>query len=568
MPVIDNNEVQQVNVCNLNVAQLLEAANIKQVIYIDDRFGIDSLKQVFFGKMRSLKRQSNKKSLRKGLGFIDFNLSNAAFNSRLSAWWEKTNSEDKMQYIEKLSISKDGNSVPTSLIDKVFSSNLIKCSPEQWGDVQKNMLDNKDTSEKYICLFDLELETDNGRDGIDYALSLYNSLDDKDRVYCGIFSYTFKIEDEIDKREQIKDKLDEGYFYPISKDRLQKIEDVDLFVDGIKNLLLIKQLEKLKKESINIFNKSFSSAIERIKKITPPIFNNIILKTSEEEGLWEVKTLFRLADILIDSETKKTIKEESIRNEFNGCIDEIKKIDRLFENKYKYHNDQIKQLIKEEAFYDGELINPTYTALDNGDIFSIGDKEYILMCQPCNLALRPNGERSRQLESAFLVEIRICSDKEKCGIFKEKLKGFSDDKFAILTSYKVCNLALLDLVVYNEDGIAKINIKEKESVGVFQENWKKRYDKISKIFKNYADVLDALIVIPDGNVGKKTLEKHVFSPPCLRDLKIENKTKYEDGCFTFPIKRLGNYKAPYSSDLLYKFMIYLSRAGFDPEFKE
>ena len=138
--------------------------------------------------------------------------------------------------------------------------------------------------------------------------------------------------------------------------------------------------------------------------MTPPTFNRIVQKTSYDEGIWEVDSLFRLINILIDQETKKAIIDEEKRKRFKETVVEIRNVEKVNSGKPdQFDNPQLKKLQKEEIFYEGDVINALH--LSNGDIFRINKKEYILLCQPCNLALRNNGKRGN-FEHAFLVEVQ------------------------------------------------------------------------------------------------------------------------------------------------------------------
>lgn len=118
-------------------------------------------------------------------------------------------------------------------------------------------------------------------------------------------------------------------FYPISKKRLADEHSIVGFTEGIKNVLLVQHIEKLKNESKGILKESWEHVEARLNAVTPPTFNRIVQKTSYDEGIWEVDSLFRLINILIDQETKKAIIDEEKRRRFKEAVKEIRNVEKV-----------------------------------------------------------------------------------------------------------------------------------------------------------------------------------------------------------------------------------------------
>ena len=81
---------------------------------------------------------------------------------------------------------------------------------------------------------------------------------------------------------------------------------------------------------------------------------------------------------------------------FKGFQEQIAKIKGIskFTDSVKPQPELLKEIVKHQVFYDGDYINGILSQISNGDIFKINDKYYMLICQPCNLALRGNGSRN------------------------------------------------------------------------------------------------------------------------------------------------------------------------------
>ena len=489
----------------------------------------------------------------------------------------------KEECFQKISTqNNDIDVIPTGILEKNFPDQLIKLTPSQWECSGYSYFEKSGENEKFLCLFDVEFNGESERNGIDLAKKLLDS-EYKEKVYCGIFSQRFSPEDEQEQCERIKGERMLQDFYPISKKRLSNEEGLAGFTEGIKNVLLIRHIEKLKNESQEILENSLASVKKHIQEVTPATFNRIVQKTSYEEGIWEVDSLFRLINILLDQATKRAIISEEKRRNFNASVHEIRTVEKVeTEKPDHFPNPQLKQLQEEEIFYQADIINALHLPLANGDVFKVNDKEYILLCQPCNLALRKNGKRGYNLNHAFLVELKNEATsllepktKQQWAVYEE-IKGTKNNdhiKIACFSKFKSVSLTLFDLVVYNTEGEARISFKnDLEFPEIIHTPCCLRYKNIKKELKKYRDVTLAMkrnrehILAGD----RELLCDFINTPQCIKELGIEGSKIYNltTDEFVFPIRRILHYKNIYSLDLLHKFMQYLSRNGFDREFTE
>lgn len=559
-----------------SIKDLLDCVNIRKIIYVDDKFDIEHQKEKIFAYLKSCKSEGKKVE---GLEGINWSLPQAAFDGQLVKIWTEWNAEQKEKCFQAVSLKQeDIDVIPTGILEKNLPERLTKLTPSEWEKSKEEHLRTVEDTDKFLCLFDMELNG-SGRDGLSYIEELLGS-EYAGKVYCGIFSQGFEPEGEQDWCEQKKRERTIKNFYPISKKRLADEPGIIGFTEGIKNVLLVQHIEKLKDESKEILKESWENVKERLDSVTPPTFNRIVQKTSHDEGIWEVDSLFRLINILIDQETKKAIIDEGKRKRFKETVREIRNVEKVdTQNPDHFANVQLKQLQKEEIYYEGDIINTLHFPLSNGDIFKIKEKEYILLCQPCNLALRNNGKRGN-FEHAFLVEVQqkdadFLNSKPKQALAAyEEIKGCREGgkmKIAYFPEFKSVLLTIFDLVVYDKNGEATLSFKSDDVPEVIHEPWRKRYETIKKELTKYRDVIIALGNTRIENKKERNLlRSFINSPQCMKDIRVEGIKAYdkEKDAFVFPIKRIQHYKNAYSMDLLNKFMQYLSRNGFDREFAE
>ena len=235
--------------------------------------------------------------------------------------------------------------------------------------------------------------------------------------------------------------------------------------------------------------------------------------------------------------------------------------------------------------------------LQNGDVFCVErDKYYVLLCQPCNIALRRGGSRGGHDIGYFvpLVEKKpenSLSNKlenlkgKKGGEWdtakatfmghlnrklKEAIQGYSyrlkcsiDGKSLslVLNEYSTISLALLDYCTFSEDGQVVIN---KDCSPNLHLNQRQLHDNNMIAFKKRLDFNHLLEGLSE--------ETHVVIKPKVESWFYSLMTKlginpsFDNSKYIFPIKRYGHIQDPLASDLLTQLSHYISRTGLPSEF--
>ena len=451
-----------------------------------------------------------------------------------------------------------------------------------------------------MLLFDYALSK--GRNGLKYAeeaLAL-----NTDCAYCGIISNQFSIDDEFRQREEYKKQNPRYYIYPLAKERLTiKTDDYSAFISGLKNILWVKHIELIKEHTNTILQQAFNETINRYLDIQPPTYKQIIVDSSFTEGCQEIDTTLRLFQIILDKKIKESITEETL-----SLINKESDIILNIQNQYNANsshpkvNKQATDFIKDERFLDGSIINTLYTPIQNGDIFKIEDNLWILLCQPCNISIRKNGDRSNKYDTGFLVRLmptdkvtsssskldQICKDVKKMfpkainaqviNSYKKEIQHILASKdqlnyslsfdienieyIAQLNAFQTMSLSLLDNVSFNKEGKVIIDFTEVDLPQGLHRNLSKRYQNIKAEFKDWIQI-------------KENVNNLCYDCQWLFDMKAIfskyfNGIKYEysenNQVIILPIQRIGHYRRPYSDDLLTQFSHYISRAGFPHPF--
>jgi hypothetical protein len=413
------------------IESFLRELNINKIIYVDDKCSTNDLKEIFIGNLLVLKKGSPEEEL-----FGSWSGSNIAFKSRVAKLWDNANEAQKRElYVKLLEFEGNQEDIENSMaplkLKEHLGDKIDLFSPTEWVNQKDEIFARLNSDSKVLCLFDIDFGTappPDGRDGKALAVEVLSIEAISDFVYCGIFSHLFNVSQEFEQRNGISKShnLDKDKFYTISKKRFTKSDYLPALAEGIRNTLLISEIEYLKKESTAIIKSSFNKSIKELKELTPDTFNHIIQKSSKKEGNWEMTNLLRINSIINTDKSLNNLLSKNKREKINKSLSKIRRVEKVKTGgDTPYDKEQIVSLRKREIYIDGKILNELHFPISNGDIFRIEDKNYILLGQPCNLALRSSGKRDIRggqiFSTAFLLELEVVENAVLSKVAKNQL---------------------------------------------------------------------------------------------------------------------------------------------------
>lgn len=569
------------------IDKLLEKEKIEFIYYVDDKIDAGQQESFFKGMMNKAKAQGHSFE-NKIFRDINANLPDPVFQKKIENLWREI--DDKKSLIHEVSLEvgdkESSNIIPSLEIEEYFPKKLKLLTPWDWINNYESDLTSLASDKKILCLFDFELHDFVGprgeRNGADLLKSILESRF-KSKVVCGIFSHKFSVEDEDDFRQNYAKMFDipPREFYTISKTRFAYDPKLSAFSDGIKNVLSLSYLEDLKDRSISIIKESNENSLKELEAISPKTYNRIVQKASYQEGIWEVESLFRMSSILTSHHNFTTLVQEEIRQSFDESIKKIRDIDSV-DTGYGYVVEDKKavDLRTKEVFFGEDLLNKLNFPTGNGDIFRVGSKEYILLVQPCNIALRKEGKRNRGYNIGTLVPLKEIKRQKYnpavASLLIDPELNQGNVMSVVFGDFQTIPLDILDLTVFNDnsEAIIDMQVSNMDSNNSLIPSWQKRYkylfkefQKEEKIYTAYEKIKPFLSEQLNGS-EIASIKRHFDRPNYLRSFPIGEHRIYKSNKrhFDFKIKRLKRYQPPYSLDLLQSFMSYLSRNGSDVEF--
>lgn len=516
------------------VSQLLSARHITKVIYVDEDF--DSR-----GYLTNLLKHVREHHSDDGFPFASEDPDIAV--QQFKQWWKNDSDEiARIKRIKEWNIKRSETKTEQKLLD-LLNVNVLECvSPDDFLSI--DIENDFNESNQVLILMDQDLQ-EYGK-GFDYL----RKYDNQDYIQCGLFSGKFSKDEEIEKWKDLCDYS--RYIYPLSKNRVAEGESNDI-VEGLRNVLWLRQISDIK----DMYSKSISDAIDKFKgfleQFDPASFDYLVMAKSQKEGCWEFDTLHRVGLLKLNQFIEKDMFENSFET-FQSKTSDLRCIRHTDIGSIPNKTEQAKEINQIDLYSDGVFINRTYTQICNGDIFLVDEKYYMLLCQPCNLEIREDGNRNED-SFVYLVPMeshssstlkKLKESMNKFGISSSRVITYDNIEYVL--NYKnatIADIRILDLVSYNKEGKVKSEIDKDAFNKLIQPNMQLRYDILKASFEAIADEnaveneIDAVeaIAIHQGKINNETINK-------------------------LNITRVARLKDPRAQECLQELMAYLSRPAY------
>ncbi len=580
------------------VGKLAELLNVKKVYFIDDANCKDVDVEVFLGKIRHIHQQEEVvEKLNdihiEGVTYSDpFDIVSANVKEK----WSNFDRAKRHELLKKINqANEDQQSVMdyevTPKIKEYFSDDLlVSIDPFEWETLLATLSDTIGDGEKLFLIFDQDLKNAGGKfshiSGIDLIIKVKES-DLKDKVICALLTHEITLTDqELYYREQKKDSYEPSIeyadFFPLAKKRL---EEPEVFADGIKKTFINKHFEIIKEETIKLVKESYGKSIEKIKKFNTYEFDETVIKSSLKEGVWEIETLLRIADIFQKDELMQAMSESDFSEKVNKEIKQsitFGDIEFFIPDDYKPYSDKVK-IRHKEIYQSRELINKLHKPIENGDIFELDGEKFILVAQPCDMMVRGKSTKcgSRNANYVTLLKIDSISLSDYTAKVKKpnSMQHYLADKHGLLyfedgqtsvgvvkfNEFITVDVDILDLIVYNELGSCTyVSPDNLFGPNLYNTAWELRFSFIKNKIDAFKEVIaTAMANVRDEIENKSEYIAKNFYPKLVvgSSSKKTYTTIYENENFDFGIKRILNYKSYNAAFLLDRYTRYLSRTA-------
>lgn len=487
-------------------------------------------------------------------------------------------SDDMRQDFGKLVLSTSGRLASSQQdADEKFQAALRKLFPgtelqsmslTEWRSRSTILIEEAKTVNT-LFLFDLHFDRETLQRG--HGMQLLRESKDYEHVTLGILSHAPSVENEPQAWEEISAEagVPKDRFVVLSKARMST-DDPALLLDGFRRTVLHQEIERLKNTCRQILDPSIEKATRDIGEINVYDFDQAIFRSSGIEGVWEGDTYFRLFNATVRRHAQKAMHSSTTLR------DHITQIRQKFPASEIVDPSVVRRawrLHRNEIYEDHQFVNQHCLPTSNGDIFRVSghqgakDREYVLVCQPCDLVVRPRGERVFDCgltRMGFWLEVSaLGGDSLKSTDFE--LPYYHEDarhswRLRLGRIHYVW-LAALDLCALNVDGNAQIVLDKDSEQPLLLPGWQARVKLIQKLFIKSLAALSKVEL--DAQV-RKTLAVDLLPSPC-QSVKVSVTYDETQGArtLTMGIQRVGRLAPEWAAAILGRVAAHMSRPAFE-----
>ena len=566
----------EVSAAKAMLRDLFTVMGIAKIVVVDDQFSKVPELSDLLGAIRA-KVAVAKESLAgiSSLAGIDFDQPNEIWQKLLEPRWEALDREERVKVAEEIAGWPDsesdehGRGVLGRLLDEY---ELLFLSLSEWRQ-QRNWLVATAATQPTLFLFDQDMTGNQGAadEGMKTIAALLKDANVGTGVYFGLFSNSVGANSEHTDHSEYARGNDiwehRNRFAVISKQYLRS-EPKQLAL-RLKRVAISPWCNALKMAMFGAIKDAVEEARQDLELLDVYDFEQIIFKSSYEEGVWEADTLFRLFGLFHREHTMTKAKNNPAL-----CI-AADKVRRLISFPYRpldFEGSNLWKTANLENYERAEFLLAHRMPLEVGDIFQkVGGKAktYLVLEQPCDLMVRGE-DGNRQADEVLLLEIvEKPANAPKSELFSE-LPFLSPDpkkmSYAKLRQCASISACILDLSVFSADGVVAIDLSAATAPTGMIPAWQKRFEIVLQSARNKIAQYRGMTKSFNGKVPKDI--DRIIQATLTGSVSgvVSGAIKLAPDRIEYNLKRVGRLKQPRSAGLLRDFAYYKARDAFDHDF--
>lgn len=471
-----------------SIRLLLDALKVRKVVCVDDLYGRPtSLEDV---QAAQLCLSGAEVSEIVGAPETPFPDDVVVRRQRFRDIWARLDATEQQQLAKRILRAADRKDpglqaqveVADSLMALIGADRFEPVAPANWETYRRELLASAG-EERTLLLFDQDLSMAGGSatGGIELVKNLIAEDKAGQKAICGLFTHTVTPKNQVSEwqRLALANGMDRSRFVVVAKAWLG--EDPSAFARMLKLIALSPDCEKMMERVKSVLHEAADDAFSRIKDVTIYDFDDIVLQSSYEEGIWEPDMLFRVFGIFQRTAVRERAHADG---ELSRLAERLRSVSHIPTNSSSAPTATSWRIQQQDTYDPGEHINQLHLPIEIGDIFAKTDgqsmKYYLLLGQPCELMVRSDGRRHPESTDVLLAEIAPrAADKEH----SQPMPYFGDDPAqeycAMLRRTHTVNPCVLDLCVFNSDGTSKIVLEADLPEGLLPA-WIQRYRVLQK----------------------------------------------------------------------------------------
>jgi hypothetical protein len=453
-------------------------------------------------------------------------------------------------------IVADLSTAQVELIKAVFGKDKVATfSFEEWARNKEDVIRASDDSVLFLVDRDFSYEIPNSRDkGFEILKDLFGRAEVKGTFV--LFSHSFVQNEELQERELFSSKQDcNAVFAFVSKERLTRNRnDVDeqdrLLASALQDALVRVWCHRVSAAAIDVVGKAIRATERQLLNQTFDDLGGGIFHLSQRDGVAEIETMARIFMLA----GRVAMQEElQMKSELQRRLVGLRRITKAINYTppvEKKLSPKMNEWRNWEIWDPPVVVNGCYSQPSCGDVYvTTNEKDartFILLGQPCNLAVRAGGQRKDQ--EALFAECHLNKATDSC----YELKWDDTVRFASFDYVYPINLVILDAVASSSTGDVRLEINKPLPVELLLGMTK----RLIKMVSGLTGAIAQNGVLPYKYRAFSVSEK----------LKLPVDLKLAEGIFSIPLKRIGRVRSPYANAVFGTLANHHTRMAFDYDF--
>jgi hypothetical protein len=318
-------------------------------------------------------------------------------------------------------------------------------------------------------------------------------------------------------------------------------------------------------EVSKVFLEAQRAAQEKIDKINIYDFEHIVFRSSYLEGIWEPETLLRIFELFHKITARESTRSNTLMHQLTTRIRSVSNIPLEMIETSKHNSWKIQRL---ELYEESDYLHNFHMPIDLGDIFekTSSGKKFILLVQPCDLMVRPEGRRKAFEGVVAEIDNQLPTDRNGMPLHDSYYelayfdKNTGDSHYVDFRRTHTVSLWIFDLCVYQNDGLAKFKLGEICPNEVIP-GWKKLYEKL---FEDVGKKIGKYQQLQQAQYKSEFLK--LVIPKSSNENLFKGQIDMSERSLIYDCRRTGRLCQPRAAAMLTKFANYLARAAFEVDF--
>jgi hypothetical protein len=462
------------------------------------------------------------------------------------------------------------------------------------GEMIKSAKDGADAAISYIIdLNDAQGAADNTR-GLDLLKVLHGA---GSKATALLLTHYATKSNEAEKELELRNVLSPGGPLDVSpvcviaKERLYPVDEANSTAEGrdgvvahalriaIKRAGLRRNVHEVLVRVQSHIEKAFKTASNDLLEVPPEQLDEYAISRAYAEGVSELHVVERALTASMSESFRHLFSVDADTRENERRLRSLRDVPLDIDT--TIHHQKLETFRKLEVWESEDLVNKGCSPLACGDVFEMDAQggapahRFIFLVQPCDVTLRPNGDRDA--EAGLLVLLKPLATIDAPANQKQiRLPFLLDGKQWVCELRKTTSvrLDLLDLVSYRRDGRLSYDCDQAAPDWLLP-GQQKSSQSVFKALKDAHDARSAVKGAPAKNVKDSRCQltlsskgpfQHIAHGSFVETKAAKGEELHVTGGFTWNLRRVGRVRMPYASALLGSYLADVDRDAFDLDY--